>query len=393
MHTFLSNNRDELIRRCKEKVARRPRRAATANQLRNGVPMFLDQLTRTLAADEAGEGAASERISGVSGGVAPVLSEMSVTAAAHGKELLELGYTVDQVVHDYGDLCQAVTDLAFERDAPFAVDEFRTLNRCLDNAIADAVSEFSFHRDASLDEVRSVEANERIGLLVHELRNALQTGNLSVRALELGSLSLSGATGVVLKRSLAAMGTLIDRALVEVRSRSAVSQQAGIFPLAALIADAEASGELRAAAAGCKFTVGTVDPLLGLHANYALLLSALENLLQNAFKFTQAHTEVKLTAYAAGPRVLIDVSDHCGGLPAGDVDRMFIPFFQQSSDKTGVGLGLLMARRAIEADGGELTVRDLPGVGCVFTISLPRQSLQSGVGAPESTRPATSPEG
>ena len=84
MHTFLSNNRDELIRRCKEKVARRPRRAATASQLRNGVPMFLDQLTKTLEADEAGEGAASERISGASGGVAPMLSEMSVTAAAHG---------------------------------------------------------------------------------------------------------------------------------------------------------------------------------------------------------------------------------------------------------------------------------------------------------------------
>jgi hypothetical protein len=205
MHTFLSNNRDELIRQCKEKVSRRPKRAATASQLRNGVRMFLDQLTKTLQADEAGEDVASERISGASGGVAPVRSEMSVTAAAHGKQLLELGYTVDQVVHDYGDLCQAVTDLAFERDAPFAVDEFRTLNRCLDNAIADAVGEFSFQRDASMDEERSVEANERIGLLVHELRNALQTSNLSVRALELGNLPLSGATGTVLKRSLAAM--------------------------------------------------------------------------------------------------------------------------------------------------------------------------------------------
>jgi len=375
MHSFLSNNRDELIRRCKEKVARRPRRAATASQLRNGVPMFLDQLTKTLEADEAGEGAASERISGAAGGVAPVLSEMSVTAAAHGKELLELGYTVDQVVHDYGDLCQAVTDLAFERDAPFAVEEFRTLNRCLDNAIADAVSEFSFHRDASLDEERSVEANERIGLLVHELRNALQTSTLSVRALELGALSLSGATGVVLKRSLAAMGALIDQALGEVRSRATGPHYAGIFSLADLIAVAKASGELRAKAAGCSLTVASVDPLLGLHANYALLLSAVENLLQNAFKFTQEHTEVKLTAYAAGARVLIDVSDHCGGLPAGDLNKMFIPFFQQNSDKTGVGLGLSMARRAVEADGGELTVRDSPGVGCVFTISLPRHTL------------------
>lgn len=387
MHTFLSNNRDELIRRCTEKVSRRPRRAASAGQLRNGVPMFLDQLTKTLEADEAGEDGASERISGASGGVAPVLSEMSVTAAAHGKQLLELGYTVDQVVHDYGDLCQAVTDLAFERDAPFAVDEFRTLNRCLDNAIADAVSEFSFQRDASLNLQRSLESAERIGLLVHELRNALQTSTYAVQALELGGMSLSGATGLVLKRSLAAMKALVDEALNDVRSRATVPYT-GDFALADMIGVAKASGELRADAVGCRFTVADVDPLLALHANYALVLSALENLLHNAFKFTQTHTEVKLTAYAAGARILIDVSDHCGGLPAGDVNKLFIPFFQQNSDKTGVGLGLAMARRAIEADGGDLTVRDAPGVGCVFTISLPRHTLQ--YRPPEGAAPATS---
>lgn len=112
-----------------------------------------------------------------------------------------------------------------------------------------------------------------------------------------------------------------------------------------------------------------MDPLLGLQANYALLLSALENLLQNAFKFTQDQTEVKLTAYVAGGRVLIDVSDHCGGLPAGDANKLFIPFFQQSSDKTGVGLGLSMAGQAIDADGGELTVRDSPG-WAAFSRSL-----------------------
>jgi hypothetical protein len=64
---------------------------------------------------------------------------MTVSAGAHGKKLLELGYTVDQVVHDYGDLCQAITGLSVERDAPFAIHEFQTLNRCLDNSIADAV--------------------------------------------------------------------------------------------------------------------------------------------------------------------------------------------------------------------------------------------------------------
>lgn len=148
MHIFLANNRDELIARCKAKVAQRPKRAATEEQLKNGVPLFLEQLRRTLVAEEGGQAAESLKISGGSGGHTQSLSEMGVTAAAHGNQLLELGFSMDQVVHDYGDLCQTITDLAVERDAPFSVDEFRTLNRCLDNAISDAVTEFRLQRDA-----------------------------------------------------------------------------------------------------------------------------------------------------------------------------------------------------------------------------------------------------
>src|SRR6185295_18078972 len=273
MHTFLSNNRDELIRRCKEKVARRPWRAATASQLGNGVPMFLDQLTKTLEADEAGENAASERISGVSGGVAPVLSEMSVTAALHGKELLDLGYTVDQVVHDYGDLCQSITDLAFERDAPFAVDEFRTLNRCLDNAIADAVTEFSFQREANVATKYKAEETQRTGFLVHELRNALSAANLSLRALEVSHMPVSGATGALLKRSLATMRSLIAGAVNEVRSRAPEHRET--LSVASFIADAKDAGQLQANAKGCVLEVQDVDPTLGVHVDRDLLLAAL----------------------------------------------------------------------------------------------------------------------
>src|SRR5581483_6885833 len=69
-------------------------------------------------------------------------TEVDTTAGRHGNELLLGGYTVDQVVHDYGDLCQAVTELALEENAAITTAEFRTLNRCLDNAIADAVTAF-----------------------------------------------------------------------------------------------------------------------------------------------------------------------------------------------------------------------------------------------------------
>jgi len=105
LHRFLLNSREELIARCKLKVGRRPRRAATHQQLANGIPLFLDQLTSTLAAEDADETEESLRISGPSGGDSLAMSEMGVTATAHGKDLLALGYSVDQVVHDYGDLC------------------------------------------------------------------------------------------------------------------------------------------------------------------------------------------------------------------------------------------------------------------------------------------------
>src|SRR6202790_4293474 len=148
MHEFLSNNRDDLIERCRIKVAHRPARGATAQQLQNGVPLFLDQLIQTLRIEQTAEPMDSRRISGPSGGE-PSFSAIGTSAAQHGRQLLELGFSVDEVVHDYGDLCQAITDLAYERDAPFQIDEFRTLNRCLDNAIADAVKEFSYQRDSA----------------------------------------------------------------------------------------------------------------------------------------------------------------------------------------------------------------------------------------------------
>ncbi|QNK67233.1 sensor histidine kinase [Variovorax sp. PAMC26660] len=374
MRNFLIHNREELISRCKAKVAQRPRRAATEHQLANGIPLFLEQLIRTLAAEEDDKPADSIRISGPSGGDSLVLSEMGVTATAHGKELLKLGYTVDQVVHDYGDLCQAITDLAFERDAPFAVTEFRTLNRCLDNAIADAVTEFSSQRDTQIALRQSLDATERFGFLVHELRNSLGTATLAIHALELGNMTVGGATGAVLKRSLSAMGTLISRALTEVRSGAPEQRQT--FSIAAFIKEAETSAQLVAIAAGCAFEVPPVAPLLAIRGNRELLLAALANLLQNAFKFTHSHTEVALKAYELGEHVLIEVEDHCGGLPPGSAAKMFAPFNQHSHDKTGLGLGLSIARQSVEADFGTLTVRDAPGSGCIFTICLPRHSLQ-----------------
>ncbi|KQW36500.1 histidine kinase [Rhizobacter sp. Root404] len=376
LHEFLTNNRSELIGRCRKKVRRRLQRNATDMQLVNGIPLFLDQLIRTLIAEDEGNAALSVEVSGRSGGDVDAPSEIGVGAMAHGKALLGLGFSVDQVVHDYGDLCQAITELAEEGDAPFQVPEFRTLNRCLDNAIADAVSEFSSQRDSAVAERLSTEANERLAYLAHELRNALQVANLSVRAMEIGSLSLAGATGSVLKRSLTSMRALVDSSLAEVRARSPMAIPTSIFSLSSLIIDAATAAQLEADVRGCELIVATVDPVLRVEANRDLLLGALGNLLSNAFKFTHRDTAVHLIAYDIDDRVYIDVEDHCGGLASNHAETMFLPFTQLSADRTGLGLGLSIARQNVESMGGTLSVKDLPQVGCVFTISFPSSLVE-----------------
>ncbi len=374
MHDFLSSNRDDLAARCRTKVGQRSGRLATEVQLRDGIPLFLDQLIRTLRVEQTQAPMDSRDISGPSGG-GPAVSEVSVSAAQHGRDLLGLGLSVDQVVHDYGDLCQAITDLAVERDVPFHVDEFRTLNRCLDNAISDAVTEFSFQRDAITASAHALAAGKKLGFLAHEMRNLLSTATLAFSAAKLGQLSLSGATGTILERSLHDLESLIASSLEEVRiiSRS----DAAVFSLSEFISEIFAAASLSAKVHGCTLRAPQVDPTLALKGTRDQLMAAVANLLQNAFKFTQPGTEVKLSASASRDAILIEVADHCGGLGQGVVDTMFLPFSQSGTDRTGLGLGLTISKQSVTANGGELTVRNVPGHGCVFTITLPRHAVSS----------------
>jgi signal transduction histidine kinase len=365
LHDFLSANRAELIDRCGRNVALRPAERSDGRALANGIAPFLDQLIRTLRAERSSDPAQTRALAG----------EMGATATRHGLELLEHGYSVDQVVHDYGDLCQAVTDLAFERGVSIDIDEFRTLNRCLDNAMAAAVCEFALRRDALRDEKLAGALTERLGSLAHELRNQVHTASLAATALKAGVSGFGGATGAVLDRSLTALRTLVDRSLVEVRASAGMPPQLRLLSLAAVIAEARSSAALEAQARGCELAVAPVEHGLAVEADPALLLCALENLLQNAFKFTAPRTQVSLKGYAAADRVRIEVADRCGGLPPGKAQRLFMPFVQSASDRSGMGLGLSIARRSIEASRGRLLVRDVPGTGCVFTIDLPRRSL------------------
>ena len=119
-----------------------------------------------------------------------------------------------------------------------------------------------------------------------------------------------------------------------------------------------------------------VDPGLSVRVDQQLLLSALTNLLSNAFKYTPRGGQVIMRAGAIGTRVAIEVEDTCGGIPAGTGD-LFAPFGERrAKNRTGLGLGLSIARRAVRMQGGDIQVRNTPGKGCTFVIDVPSATAE-----------------
>lgn len=238
------------------KVAERPAPAATKKELQHGVPVFLDQLIKTLQVEQGALPMSSRRVSGPSGGEHASSSEMGESAAQHGRDLLQGGFTVDQVVHAYGDLCQAITDLAFELEKPIAIDEFRTLNRCLDNVIAVAVTEFFYQHDVATAKKHARLANARLGLFASELRNLLNRATLALTAIKTGEVAVKGATGAVLEASLVRLRNLVDRSLAEVRITAGMPLHHDLFSLSDFIGEIKLSAMLEAEVKKCALRLG-----------------------------------------------------------------------------------------------------------------------------------------
>src|SRR4029077_7783455 len=137
-----------------------------------GIPTFIDQLIETLTLEQKWEPQAKSL--SVRNARGEVASDVGTTAAMHGRDLFLKGFTIEQVVRDYGDVCQAVTNLAVETGMQISVDEFRTFNRCLDNAIAGAVTEFAKHGPAS-NTGNLQTSNSLLKPLAQELRSHLHT--------------------------------------------------------------------------------------------------------------------------------------------------------------------------------------------------------------------------
>lgn len=352
---FVARNRAVIISGTRARVARRSPSAPNELELENGIPLFLDQLAEALRLKETSDATDNEQI--------------SRSAGRHGHELLRMGLTIGQVVHDYGDVCQTITALAVEQKVPISTEDFQTLNLCLDDAIAEAVTEFSRVRESKI----AAEETERLGFLAHEQRNLLNAAMLAYEMIKTGRVAVAGSTGQVLGRSLLGLRDLVDRSLTDVRLDAGI-ERLELICVAELVDEIEIGASLQAQVRRLSFAASSVDRTVTVEGDRQIISAAVSNLLQNAFKFTHRDGAVSLTASATAEHVLFEIEDQCGGLPPGSIAGLFRPFEQRGTDRSGVGLGLAICLKAARANRGEIRVRDLPGRGCVFTLELPRTS-------------------
>jgi signal transduction histidine kinase len=360
LHEFITLHRGDIVARTRERVLGRPWPSVSDREIEHGVPLFLTQLSETLKSEATADHLPSDPIGS--------------SAVRHGAELLGAGFTLAQVVHDYGDICQAITEIALEQHVPITVQEFRMLNRCLDTAIAEAVTEHARLTAAR----RSDEELERLGEAAHESRDLLNGALLAFHALKRGTVAINGQTGAVLGRSLMNLRHLVDRTLSEVRLAAGTHRRERIG-VTTWVDEITATAILHAEYRGIRFTVETVDPALAVDGDPQLLTSAVMNLLHNAFKNTPAGGAVILRVHPQGERLIVEIQDECGGLPSGQRD-LFLAFGdRRGTDRSGLGLGLSIARQAVRAHGGDIQIRNMPGTGCVFAIDVPLAGEDAGV--------------
>jgi hypothetical protein len=188
LHDFIGAHRDELIRRCRAKVAQRSDPAPTEMEIDHGVPLFLTQLGEELAHGQS------------------ETHEIRKSATENGHDRLLQHFSFSQVVHGYGDICQSIADLALEIGAPITTDDFRTMNRCLDDAIAGAVTEYARAQDLTRDGESKT------------LRTLIETAIVGFDALQSGKVGFGGSTGNVVDYSLKAIRTLVYRQHAELTS-------------------------------------------------------------------------------------------------------------------------------------------------------------------------------
>jgi signal transduction histidine kinase len=351
-HEMLLRQRQQLLDQWSRQVeADLPSRALDRAELVDHMPLFLDEMTAELCPEPS---------------TLPAPGRGS--AASHGEQRLRLGFNVGEVVHEYGVLHTTILRVAEELGVCVTVADHTAIVGCINGGMQIALSEYVAQRDRELQR----QASEHLGFVAHELRGPLSGARI---ACDLLREEMDGSRLVeMLDRSLKRSAWLVDSALTQAWLKLGIEPRLEPIDVRGLLGELQLEASLEAERKGVEIAIDVARDLR-VNADPRLLRSAVSNILRNAIKFTQPKTTVAMRSMLREGRFTVEVEDECGGLPPGKAEELFSPTVQRGQDRTGFGLGLAIARQAVAAHDGIITIRDVPQRGCVFAIELPAPAV------------------
>jgi len=173
----------------------------------------------------------------------------------------------------------------------------------------------------------------------------------------------------LLQRQVAVVSEVTDAAYLQMGERLALRvESVDLGALAGEVADMLAHAHGAAAVIDVAAPTGVV--IVG---DRDRLARVLQNIIGNAVKYSPAGAPVQVSVRAEGDGAVVVVRDAGVGIPAGEIERVFTPFYRASTARgvAGTGLGLAGARGIVAQHGGTITLESAPGVGTTVTITLP----------------------
>lgn len=344
----IERRRDDIVSRFVERAhAAGASEALDRETIIDSLREYLTELASRVACEHAGEASAT----------------VSALAIAHAAQRFDHGYDVGAIVREYAALRELLSDV-IEEEGDITFHEVRLLFKYLLESVSDSVVKYAALRD---DELRRRTA-EHIAFLAHELRNPLSSATMAAGLIrERGDVEDSRAFGA-LERGLRRAANLIDDALVDVRLRELTELQCSRIAMDQLLRDIASDSEIDAAAKNISLVVEGEGAIV---ADRKALRSAISNLVRNAVKFSHAGGEVAVRARLGDGRIIIEVEDSCGGIQEQTLKKLFDPFVQAGADRSGFGLGLAIAKQAVQAHGGDIRIHNVDRKGCVFVLDMP----------------------
>jgi len=355
LSNLLAERRAEILQRWTQGIAREHAdKELNRGELWDHLPLFFDEV---LAALRAEEGTGTEVLA----------AEGTTASAAHGTQRLRVGFDLAEVVREYEILTECILDEVEGLGGTVSIRAFRRVQALLNAGRANAVSAYVERRDAEM----AVEHSRHVAFIAHELRSPLMTAVMAATVLRKSARTEDEHAFTLLTRNLSTLRDLIDEVLLADRLSGPVQLVREVLDVRTLLDEAMADARFAAEPRQIKLTTETPEGLT-IEADRRLLRSAISNLLGNAVKFTHEGGKITVRATPQEGRTIIEVEDGCGGLPEGNAAELFEPFVQRGENRTGFGLGLAIVKQALEAHGGTVSVRNLPGRGCVFSLHLPQ---------------------